>query len=190
MMRRLLVIALAVVIALLPVSLARAGMLTIDVPETMLTVSQAGDAEIAFEDGVLDDLEVRDREYTGTGVEVLIGGVSYMADLLLTSNLKLAELGSIIADHDGAVDFTIGEDMLNVEYEGSAEIMKGMMPHTKKIMSHGDFKVVDGTGLFEDLKGVEGAYMMTIVEHGIEVGSMAGFKFSAMEVVEEADSIL
>ncbi|MBI4287553.1 MAG: hypothetical protein HY671_03865 [Chloroflexi bacterium] len=192
MIKRLLLLGLVVLLALMPVSLARAGTFTVDVPETTLTVTQAGDAEIAFEDGVLDDFEVKGREYAGEGVEVLINGVSYMANVCVSSNLELAGLGSIIADHDGAIGFHIGEDMLRLEYTGTAKITKDMDAHTKTIYSTGDFKVVDGTGLFEDVKGVEGTYKLTIVEHGLKAGSMAGFKFSAMEVMEaeEDDSIL
>lgn len=183
-MKRLLIFALAAIVALLPVSLARAGLLTIDVGATTLTVSKVGDIKVELVDGMPKEIEVIDREYTGMGIGVTINDVMGMGDVLVTSNLKLHQGSELMFDHEGTIDFTIGGDMLNLEYDGMAHITKDMMMHTKTIMSHGDFKVVDGTGMFEGLKGVEGAYKLTIVEHGLKVGSMADFTFSAMEVAE------
>lgn len=183
-MKRLLIFALAAIVALLPVSLVRAGLLTVDVPKTMLTVSKMGDIEVKLIEGEEIEFKVDGREYTGMGIEVLVGGMSQMADVTLVSNLESA---SLPADHDGTLTFKVGMDTLVLEYEGTAAIMHDMVMHTVTIKSHGDFTVTGGTGMFEGLKGIEGGYHMKIVEHGKKVGSMTGFKFSAMEVADVED---
>lgn len=180
-MKRLLIFALAAIVALLPVSLARAALLTIDVPMTTLTVSKMGDIEVKLIEGEEIEFKVDGREYTGMGIEVLINDMMHMADVTLVSNL---ESMSLPADHDGTLTFMVGADTLVLEYEGTAAIMHDKMMHIVTIKSHGDFKVTDGTGMFEALEGIEGGYHMKIVEYGKKVGSITGFKFSAMEVAE------
>ncbi len=187
MMKGLLFIVLAAMIAFLPVSVARAGTLTVDVPKTTLTVTKVGDIELKLVEGEDIEFSVDGRAYTGKGIEVLINGISYMADLYLVSNLESTEGDGLTADHDGTIGLGIGGDMLDLEYDGGAKIYKDMVKHTKIIKSHGDLKVTDGTGLFADLKGVEGSYMLKIVEYGKAVGSQTGFWFSGMEVLDIED---
>jgi hypothetical protein len=186
MMKRLMIVVMAMAVALLPVTAALAAGLSISVPKTTLSVSNAGDIKVELVNGMPEDIDVVGREYTGAGIGVAIGGIDGMADVHVASNLHLVDAANLSFDHDGTICFTVGGDVLSLEYDGMANVTKDMVKHTKTVYSVGDFKVKDGTGAFADLKGVEGTYKLTIIEYGLKVGSTAGFKFSAMEVVEAA----
>jgi hypothetical protein len=71
---------------------------------------------------------------------------------------------------------------LSLEFDGKATKTKEM--HTKRLMSHGDFVITDGTGPFEDLEGAKGTFTLTIMrtitgEHP-KVGDPVTVMFSAM----------
>ncbi len=187
MRKLLLLVVAAVVLAALPLSAALAGAFTLTIPRTHLAVSQVGDIQVDVSidaEGKVIQFQVSDREYSGTGVEVTLMGHTFWADsLTVVSNLSSTE--DLMADHDGTITLVTSHGDIVLEYDGEATIMHGMgTMHKLIIKSHGDFKVTDVGDHFEGLEGVEGSYMMTIVETGVDVGSMTGFKFSAEEVVE------
>ena len=187
MKRLLLLVVTAVVLAALPLSAALAGAFTLSIPKTHLAVSQVGDIQVQASvdaEGKVVQFQVSDREYSGSGVEVTLVGHTFWADsLTVVSNLNSTE--GLMADHDGTITLLTSHGEIILEYDGEATIMHGKdRMHKVIIKSHGDFKVTDATDHFEELKGIEGAYMMTIVETGIDVGSKVGFKLSAEEVVE------
>lgn len=187
MKKLLLVVVAATVLAALPLSAALAGVFTLTIPKTHLMVSQVGDIDVNVsidEEGKVIQFKVDDREYSGTGVEVSLMGHTFWADCLtVVSNLDSTE--DLMAEHDGTITLLTSHGEIVLEYDGEASVMHGKgMKHMVIIKSHGDFKVTDVADHFEELKGVEGTYMMTIVETGIDVGSKVGFKFSAEEIVE------
>lgn len=191
-MRRLtgmLVVAALVMASPLFASTALAQGFTFEVPKTTLEVSQVGEIEVEVqidEEGKTVEFRVDDREYFGMDVEFMLNGMSFTAHHFFVTNNLDGE--GMMADHEGTIS-VLQEDgsELVLGYAGEAEVSH--MMHAVKIMSHGDFKVTDATGVFDgmDFEGVEGTYMMKIVEYGKEVGSKVGFAFSGTETPEDAE---
>lgn len=185
----MLVVAALVIGAPLTASTALAQGFTFEVPKTSLKVSDVGKIKVEAEideEGKTVEFRVDDREYMGMDVEFMLNGVSYTAHhLMVTNNLDGEDM---MGDHKGTVTVMQSDGSeLVFEYEGEADVSH--MMHKVVVKSHGDFKVTDASGVFDDMdfKGIEGTYMMRIVEYGHELGSAVGFKFSAMEVMEEIE---
>gem|GEM_PF-3399051 len=160
---------------------------TFEVPKTSLEVSQVGEIDVRAQiddEGKMVDFRVDGREYFGMDVEFMLNGMSFMAHhLTVTNNLDGEDM---MGDHEGTITVmqTDGSELV-LEYKGEAEISH--MMNAVKVMSQGDFKVTDATGSFDDMdfEGVEGTYMMKIVEYGKDVGSKVGFSFCGKEAAEE-----
>jgi hypothetical protein len=72
----------------------------------------------------------------------------------------------------------------SVEYKGEATKTKGKEPHTETLSSCGDVVVTDAPEGFEELKGADGTYTLTLVCEGMpgerpKVGKPVSATFSA-----------
>jgi hypothetical protein len=174
----------ATAMALLVASAAKAAT-AIDVGTTTFTISKLGDLTLVVKGGVPEAIVVRGRELTGMGISFSVNGTPYMGDSGLTSNLTLIpNTMPLKFEHDGTICFTVGTDVLTLQYNGTATKTKDVAMLTKTLNSYGDFVVVDGTGVFADLKGVMGTYTLMLVCHIVPgehpaVGSPVEVTFSA-----------
>ena len=184
--KKLLMMAVAVSMVLLPVLASRAAAATVDVGPATLTISQLGDLTLVVKEGVPQTIVVRGRNLSGMGVGFSTNGTPYMGDVLLTNNLTLlAGTMPLKFEHYGVVEITAGANMLVLSYNGTATKTKDAAMMTKTLNSYGDFVVADATGAFADLKGIKGTYKATLMCHTVPgehpmVGSPVEVMFSAM----------
>jgi len=185
-MKKLSTLFVTLSLVLLPVFVSQAAAASIDVPMTTLTISKLGDLTLVVKDGVPQTIVVRGRDVGGSNVSFSINGIPYMGDVSLSNNLTL-QPGTmpLMFDHYGKLCFTVGGNVLVLEYNGTAKKTVDTMALTKTLYSKGDFTVADGTGPFAGLKGMKGTYTLTEVCHIVagehpKVGSPVEFTFSGM----------
>jgi len=185
-LKEILVMAVIMTMAALPITAARAAAASIDIPMTTLGISQLGDLTLVVKDGVPQTIVVRGHNVSGTGIGFSTNGAPYMGDVMLGNNLTLVPgTMPLMFDHYGVVEFTFGADMLVLKYNGAATKTKDAAMLTKTLYSKGDFTVAAATGVFAGLAGVKGAYKLTEVCHIVPgmhpmVGSPVEVTFSAM----------
>ena len=171
---------------LLPVFVSQAVAATIDIPMTTLSISKLGDLTLVVKDGVPQTIIVRGRDVSGSGIGFSVNGTPYTGDVMLSNNLTL-QPGTmpLMFDHYGKLCFTVGGNMLVLEYKGTATKTVDTMMLTKTLYSAGDFTVADGTGPFAGLKGMKGTYKLNEVCHIVagehpKVGAPVEVTFSGM----------
>ena len=183
--RNVLAIVFALVTALFVASAAKAAT-SIDVGTTTFTISKLGDFTLVAKEGVPQTIVVRGREVAAKGMSFSVNGTPYMGDAGLVTNLTLIPATMpLMFEHDGTICFTVGADVLTLQYNGTATATKDVAMLTKTLSSDGDFVVVGGTGVFADLKGMKGTYTLMLVCHIVPgehpaVGSPVEVTFSAM----------
>lgn len=171
---------------LLPVFVSQAAAVSIDIPMTTLAISKLGDLTLVVKDGVPQTIVVRGRDVSGSNISFSINGTPYMGDVSLSNNLTL-QPGTMLLmfDHYGKLCFTVGDNVLVLEYKGIAKKTVDLMMLTKTLYSAGDFVVADGTGPFAGLKGMKGTYKLNEVCHIVagehpKVGSPVEVTFSGI----------
>ena len=171
---------------LLPVVVSQAAAASIDIPNTTLTISKLGDLTLVVKDGVPQTIVVRGRDVSASNISFSINGIPYMGYVSLSNNLTL-QPGTmpLMFDHDGKLYFTVGDNVLVLEYKGTAKKTVDLMKLTKTLYSVGDFTVAEGTGPFAGLKGTNGTFKLNLVCHIVagehpKVGSPVEVTFSAM----------
>jgi hypothetical protein len=172
---------------LLPVFVSQAAAASFDIPNTTLTISKLGDLTLVVKDGVPQTIVVRGRDVSGSNISFSVNGIPYMGDVSLSNNLTL-QPGTmpLMFDHYGKLCFTVGGNVLVLEYKGTATKTVDLMKLTKTLYSAGDFVVAEGTtGQFAGLKGMMGTYKLNEVCHIVagehpKVGSPVEVTFSAM----------
>ncbi len=183
--KKLLMMAVAVSMVLLPVLASRAAAATVDFGPATLAISQLGDLTVVVKEGVPQTIIVRGHNVKGMG-GFSINGASYMGDALVTNNLTLiAGTMPLMFEHEGVVELTAGADKIVLMYSGTATKTKDLAMMTKTLYSKGDFVVADAIGAFADLKGMKGTYKLNEVCHIVPgehpmVGSPVEVTFSAM----------
>ena len=173
-------------LALLPVFVNQAAAASIDIPNTTLTISKLGDLTLVVKDGVPQTIVVRGLDLSVYNIGFSVNGLPYMGDVSLSNNLTL-QPGTmpLMFDHYGKLYFTVGDNVLVLEYKGTAKKTVDLMKLTKTLYSAGDFVVADGTGPFAGLKGMKGTYKLNEVCHIVagehpKVGSPVEVTFSTM----------
>lgn len=185
-LKKILVMAVIMTMAALPITAARAAAASIDIPMTTLGISQLGDLTLVVKEGVPQAIIVRGRNVSGTGIGFTANGAPYMGDVMLSNNLNLLPgTMPLMFEHYGVVEFAFGADMLVLKYNGTASKTEDAAMMTKTLYSKGDFTVASATGVFAYLNGVKGTYKLTEVCHIVPgmhpvVGSPVGVTFSAM----------
>ena len=151
-------------LVLLPVFVSQAAAVSIDIPMTTLTISKLGDLTLVVKDGVPQTIVVRGRDVNGSNISFSVNGIPYTGGVSLSNNLTL-QPGTmpLMFDHDGKLCFTVGDNVLVLEYNGTAKKTVDLMMLTKTLYSAGDFVVADGTGPFAGLKGMKGTYKLNEV---------------------------
>ena len=184
--KKLLMMAVAVSMVLLPVLASRVAAATVDVGPTTLTISQLGDLTLVVKEGVPQTIVVRGRDLSGMGIGFGINGAPYMGDVMVSNNLTLlAGTMPLKFEHYGVVELTAGANMLVLKYNGTATKTEDAAMMTKTLNSYGDFVVADAIGAFADLKGMTGTYKLTLMCHIVPgghpmVGSPVEVTFSSM----------
>jgi hypothetical protein len=184
--KKLLLIAVAMSMVLLPVLASRAAAATVDFGPTTLSISQLGDLTLVVKEGMPQAIVVRGRNLYGKDVGFSINGAPYMGKVLVTNNLTLLPATMPLKfEHYGVVELTFGDNMLVLQYNGTATKTKDAAMMTKTLNSYGDFVVADATGAVADLKGMKGTYKLTLTCHTVAgehpmVGSPVEVMFSAM----------
>jgi hypothetical protein len=184
--RKNLIIALAMTMALLPVSASRAAAAAIEIPTQTFYISQLGDITVVVREGVPQAIVVRDRNLIRKEAGFSINYTPYMGKVLLTNDVTL-QPGTmpLTFDHSGVIEFTFGDNKLVLEFEGTATKSKDVAMMTKTLYTKGDFVIADSVGAFADLKGTTGTFTLTLVCHIVPgehpmVGSPVEVTFSAM----------
>jgi hypothetical protein len=170
----------------MPVFVSQAAAVSIDIPMTTLAISKLGDLTLVVKDGVPQTIVVRGADVSGSNISFSTNGIPYMGDVSLSNNLTL-QPGTmpLMFDHYGKLCFTVGGNVLVLEYKGTATKTVDLMKLTKTLYSAGDFVVADGTGPFAGLKGMTGTYKLNEVCHIVagehpKVGSPVEVTFSTM----------
>ena len=173
-------------LVLLPVFVSQAVAASVDIPMTTLTISKLGDLTLVVKDGVPQTIIVRGRDLSGNNIGFSVNGIPYSGYVALSNNLTL-QPGTmpLMFDHYGKLCFTVGGNVLVLEYKGTAKKTVDLMMLTKTLYSAGDFTVADGTGPFAVLKGMMGTYKLNEVCHIVagehpKVGSPVEVTFSSM----------
>lgn len=185
-LKKLIMLTVAMTLVLLPVAASRASAASIDIATTTFYISKLGDLTLVAKEGVPQAIVVRGRNVIAKDAGFSINGTPYMGYVLLTNNLNLMPgTDPLMFEHYGVVEFTVGADMLVLQYNGTATKSKDVAMLTKTLYSKGDFEVADGTGAFAYLKGVKGTYRLNEVCHIVPgmhpmVGSPVEVTFSAM----------
>jgi hypothetical protein len=184
--RKNLLIALAMTMALIPVSAGRAAAAAIDVHTQTFYISQLGDLTVVVREGVPQTIVVRDKNLVRKEAGFTINGAPYMGKVLLTNDLTL-QPGTmpLMFDHSGVIEFTFGESKVVLEYKGAATKTKDLAMMTKTLYTKGDFVIADAIGAYAYLKGTTGTFTLTLVCHIVpgehpKVGSPVEVTFSAM----------
>jgi hypothetical protein len=185
-MKKLATLLATLSLVLLPVFVSQAAAVSIDIPTYTFTISKLGDLTLVVKDGVPQTIVVRGRDVTGSNISFSTNGTPYMGDVSLSNNLTL-QPGTmpLMFDHDGKLCFTVGENVIVLEYKGTAKKTVDLMKLTKTLYSAGDFTVTDATGPFAGLKGMMGTYKLNEVCHIVagehpKVGSPVEVTFSTM----------
>jgi len=184
--KKTLLMALVLTLALVPLAAARATALGIDIPASPFTISKLGDVTIVLKDGVPQTIVTRGQEFLGLGVYPAINGMVDKADVAVASNLTLIPATMPLKfDHYGTICITVGDNVLTLKYDGLATKEKDPVTGAKTLKSYGAFTVTGGTGTFKDLVGQKGTYTLILVCRGIPgehpmVGSPVEITFSAM----------
>ena len=185
-MKKLSMLLATLSLMLLPAFVSQAAAVSFDIPMTTLTISKLGDLTLVVKDGVPQTIVVRGLDLSGNNIGFSVNGLPYMGDVSLSNNLTL-QPGTmpLMFDHYGMVKFTVGVNMLVLEYKGTATKTVDLMMLTKTLYSAGDFTVADGTGPFAGLKGMKGTYKLNEVCHIVagehpKVGSPVEITFSGM----------
>ena len=185
-MKKLSTLFVTLSLVLLSAFVSQAAAASFDIPMTTLTISKLGDLTLVVKDGIPQTIVVRGRDVSGSNIGFSINGIPYMGDVSLSNNLTL-QPGTmpLMFDHYGKLCFTVGGNVLVLEYNGIAKKTVDLMMLTKTLYSAGDFVVADGTGPFAGLKGVKGTYKLNEVCHIVagehpKVGSPVEVTFSAM----------
>lgn len=173
-------------LVMLPVFVSQAAAASFDIPMTTFYISKLGDLTLVVKDGVPQTIVVRGRDVSASNIGFSVNGIPYMGDVSLSNNLTL-QPGTmpLMFDHYGKLCFTVGGNIIVLEYNGTAKKTVDTMALTKTLYSVGDFVVTDGTGPFAGLKGMKGTYKLTEVCHIVagehpKVGSPVEVTFSAM----------
>jgi hypothetical protein len=183
--KNLLVIVMAMTMVMLPVSASLAAT-SIDIPATTLKISMLGDLTLVVKEGVPQAIVVRGRDLSGMGVGFSINGTPYMGDVMVSNNLTLLPgTMPLMFEHYGVIEFTFGDNMLVLKYNGTATKTKDLAMMTKTLYTKGDFEVADAVGAVAGLKGLKGTFTLTLVCHIVPgqhpmVGSPVEVTFSAM----------
>jgi hypothetical protein len=183
--QKILMLALVLTLAVLPLAATRAAAVGIDIPATPFAISKLGDLTIVLKDGVPQTIVARGQEFKAMGVYPTINGMVSTADVLLTSNLTLVPATLPLKfDHYGTIGIMVGDHILNLKYIGQAIKVKDEITGAKTLKSYGDFVITDGTGGFKDLAGLKGTYTLDLVCRGVpgehpKVGSLVEVTFSA-----------
>ena len=171
---------------LLPVFVSQATAVSIDIPTTILNISKLGDLTLVVKDGVPQTIIVRGNDISGSNISFSFNGIPYTGGVSLSNNLTL-QPGTmpLMFDHYGKLCFTVGDNILVLEYKGTAKKTVDLMMLTKTLYSAGDFVVADGTGPFAGLKGMKGTYKLNEVCHIVagvhpKVGSPVEVTFSGI----------
>ena len=171
---------------LLPVFVSQAVAASVDIPMTTLTISKLGDLTLVVKDGVPQTIIVRGGDLSVSDTSFSVNGIPYMGDVSLSNNLTL-QPGTmpLMFDHYGKLCFTMGGNVLVLEYKGTAKKTVDLTMLTKTLYSAGDFVFTDGTGPFAGLKGMMGTYKLTEVCHIVagehpKVGSPVEVTFSGI----------
>ena len=185
-MKKLSTLFVTLSLVLLPAFVSQAVAATIDIPMTTLTISKLGDLTLVVKDGVPQTIVVRGRDVSGSNISFSTNGIPYMGDVSLSNNLTL-QPGTmpLMFDHDGKLCFTVGGNVLVLEYKGTAKKTVDLMKLTKTVYTAGDFTVADGTGVFAGLKGMNGTFKLNQVCHIVagehpKVGSPVEVTFSGI----------
>jgi len=185
-LKKLIMLTVAMTLVLLPVAASRASAASVDIATTTFYISKLGDLTLVAKEGVPQAIVVRGRNVTAKDVGFSINGTPYMGYVLLSNNLNLMPgTMPLMFEHYGVVEFTVGADMLVLQYNGTATKTKDVAMLTKTLYSKGDFEVADGTGVFAGLKGVKGTFKLNQVCHIVPgqhpmVGSPVEVTFSPM----------
>jgi hypothetical protein len=185
-MKKLSTLLVTLSLVLLPVFVSQAVAASIDLPNTTLTISKLGDFTLVAKDGVLQTVVVRGLTLSGNNIGFSVNGLPYSGYVALTNNLTLQPGTMPLAfEHDGMLEFAVGDNALILNYEGKATKTVDLMMLTKTLYSAGDFTVANGTGPFAGLKGMKGTYKMNQVSHIVagehpKVGTPVEVTFSGM----------
>ncbi len=185
-MKRLSTLLAMLSMMLLPVLVSQAVAASIDIPMTTLTISRLGDLTLVVKDGVPQTIIVRGRDLSGSNTGFSVNGTPYTGDVSLSNNLTLLPgTMPLMFGHYGKLCFTLGGNILVLEYNGTATKTEDLMMLTRTLDSTGDFTVADGTGVFAGLKGMKGTYTLKQVCHIVagehpKVGSPVEVTFSGM----------
>jgi len=185
-MKRLSTLLATLSLVLLPVFAGQAVAVSFDLPATTFTISKLGDLTLVVKDGVPQTIIVRGRDVSGSNISFAVNGIPYRGDVSLSNNLTLMPgTMPLMFGHYGKVCFTVGGNVLTVEYNGTATKTVDLMALTRTLDSAGDFTVADGTGVFAGLKGMKGTYMLKEVCHIVagehpKVGSPFEVTFTGM----------
>jgi len=185
-MKKLSMLLVTLSLMLLPTFAGLASAASIDIPTTTLTISKLGDLTLVVKDGVPQAVVVRGLVLSGNNIGFSFNGIPYSGYVALSNNLTL-QPGTmpLMFDHYGKLCFTVGDNVLVLEYNGTATKTVDLMKLTKTVYSVGDFTVADGTGAFAGLKGMNGTYKLNEVCHIVagehpKVGSPVEVTFSGM----------
>jgi hypothetical protein len=185
-MKKLSTLLVTLSLVLLPVFVSQAAAASIDIPTTTLTISKLGDITLVVKDGVPQTIIVRDRDLSGNYVGFSVNGIPYTGYVRLSNNLTLKPgTDPLMFDHEGILEFVVGDNALLLEFKGTATKTVDLMMLTKTLYSVGDFVVSDATGPFAGLKGMKGTFKLNQVCHIVagehpKVGSPVEVTFSGM----------
>jgi hypothetical protein len=185
-MKKLSTLLVSLSMVLLPVFVSQAAAVSIDIPNTTLTISKLGDLTLVVKDGVPQTIVVRGRDVSGNNIGFSVNGIPYSGYVALSNNLTL-QPGTMpmMFDHYGMLELTAGDNVLILNYKGTAKKTVDLMMLTKTLYSAGDFTVAEATGPFAGLKGMMGTYKLNEVCHIVagehpKVGSPVEVTFSGM----------
>ena len=185
-MKKLSTLLVTLSLVLLPVFVSQAAAASFDIPATTFTISKLGDLTLVVKDGVPQTIVVRGLVLSGNSIGFSVNGIPYSGYVALTNNLTLQPATMpLMFDHYGTLEFVVGDNVIILNYNGTATKTVDLMMLTKTLYSAGDFVVADGTGPFAGLKGMKGTYKLNEVCHIVagehpKVGSPVEVTFSGM----------
>jgi hypothetical protein len=185
-MKKLSMLLATLSLVLVPMFVSQAVAASFDIPATTFNISMLGDLTFVAKDGVPQTIIVRGLDLSAGNIGFSVNGIPYMGDVSLSNNLTLQPATMpLMFDHYGKICFTVGGNVIVLEYKGTAKKTVDLMALTKTLYSAGNFVVTDGTGPFAGLKGMIGTYKMNQVCHIVagehpKVGSPVEVTFSAM----------
>ena len=185
-MKKLSTLLVTLSLVLLPVFVSQAVAASFDIPATTFTISKLGDLTLVVKDGVPQTIVVRGLVLSGNSIGFSVNGIPYSGYVALTNNLTLQPATMpLMFDHYGTLEFVVGDNVIILNYNGTATKTVDLMMLTKTLYTAGDFTVADATGPFAGLKGMKGTFKMNQVCHIVagehpKVGSPVEVTFSAM----------